>query len=118
MAFLSSRDLTGLAIALRVLLTRTDFDFLRLVIGACAIGACGVLSAPVPAPVPDEGSRTDLDFFMMFILVLWRGSVFLSERGCCKELRFAVCGLGLGGLLSLYIWTSVLLITCFVLRTG
>lgn len=77
MAFLSSRDLTGLAIALRVLLTRTDFDFLRLVIGACAIGACGVLSAPVPAPVPDEGSRTDLDFFMMFILVLWRGSVFL-----------------------------------------
>lgn len=35
-AFLPSRDLTGLAIALRVLLTRTDFDFLRVVVGSGA----------------------------------------------------------------------------------
>lgn len=47
-AFLFSRDLTGLVIALRVLLTRTDFDFLRDVIGGCGCG-CGCDAAPAPA---------------------------------------------------------------------
>lgn len=55
MAFLFSRDLTGLAIALRVLLTRTDFDFLRDVIGGCGCACgCGCDCGAAPAPSSDE----------------------------------------------------------------
>lgn len=74
-AFLPSRDLTGLAIALRVLLTRTDFDFLRPLGCGVADGIAG-------------GSRTDLGLMSISFWGVWMFEFllgFLLKQGVVRS---------------------------------